>query len=79
MRSGEEVSAAPGTVEDLMLRRLAAHLLTGIHAFVNAGAWNDRGNTNMLDGGAPFYVTYETADGRHMAVGAIEPSSTPSY
>src|SRR5215208_6401387 len=27
----------------------------------------------MLDGGAPFYRTYETADGKYMAVGAIEP------
>lgn len=27
----------------------------------------------MLDGGAPFYDVYETKDGRHMAVGPIEP------
>ncbi|HZT65076.1 MAG TPA: CaiB/BaiF CoA-transferase family protein [Acidimicrobiales bacterium] len=34
--------------------------------------WKDRG-TNMLDSGAPFYDAYETADGRWVAVGAIEP------
>ena len=28
---------------------------------------------NLLDGGAPFYDVYETADGRHMSVGALEP------
>jgi len=36
------------------------------------GAWGERG-TNQLDTGAPFYETYETADGGWMAVGAIEP------
>ncbi|KAF2024126.1 hypothetical protein EK21DRAFT_94345 [Setomelanomma holmii] len=35
--------------------------------------WKRERGTNMLDGGAPFYDTYETKDGRYMAVGAIEP------
>lgn len=61
-----------GQVVDAAIVDGAAHLLTGIHAFLNAGAWTDRRSANMLDGGAPFYATYETADGRHMAVGAIE-------
>src|SRR3546814_7607277 len=29
--------------------------------------------TNLIDGGAPFYDTYETADGRHVAIGPVEP------
>src|SRR5260370_33210664 len=37
------------------------------------GMWRDERGTNLLDGGAPFYDTYETADGRHVAVGALEP------
>lgn len=37
------------------------------------GMWGDDRGTNLLDTGAPFYDTYETADGRHVAVGAIEP------
>jgi len=37
------------------------------------GLWSDERGTNLLDGGAPFYDTYECADGRHVAVGAIEP------
>ncbi|MFE6926060.1 CaiB/BaiF CoA transferase family protein [Nocardia sp. NPDC057663] len=61
-----------GQVVDAAIVDGAAHLLTGIHAFLNAGAWDDRRGANMLDGGAPYYATYETADGRHMAVGAIE-------
>ena len=32
-----------------------------------------RAGSNLLDSGAPFYDTYETADGRHVAIGAIEP------
>ncbi|ORY19188.1 CoA-transferase family III domain-containing protein [Clohesyomyces aquaticus] len=35
--------------------------------------WRRERGTNMLDGGAPFYQTYETSDGKYMAVGAIEP------
>jgi alpha-methylacyl-CoA racemase len=38
-----------------------------------AGFWSDERGTNVLDGGAPFYDTYTCADGRHVAVGAIEP------
>jgi len=35
--------------------------------------WKRERGTNMLDGGAPFYDTYETKDGGYMAVGALEP------
>jgi alpha-methylacyl-CoA racemase len=38
-----------------------------------SGMWTDVRGTNMLDGGAPYYDTYECADGRYIAVGAIEP------
>ncbi|HEY2502354.1 MAG TPA: CaiB/BaiF CoA-transferase family protein, partial [Mycobacterium sp.] len=38
-----------------------------------SGMWTDERGTNMLDGGAPYYDTYECADGRYVAVGAIEP------
>ncbi|MGW4873931.1 CoA transferase, partial [Streptomyces chartreusis] len=37
-----------------------------------AGGWQDRRGANLLDGGCPYYGTYETADGRYMAVGALE-------
>jgi alpha-methylacyl-CoA racemase len=49
---------------------LLASFLYGLRA---AGAWQDERGTNVLDTGAPFYDTYTTADGRHMAVGALEP------
>jgi alpha-methylacyl-CoA racemase len=37
------------------------------------GGWTDQRGSNLLDGGAPFYSVYATADDRYMAVGAIEP------
>ena len=49
---------------------LLASFLYGLRA---AGAWQDERGTNVLDGGAPFYDTYATADGRYLAVGALEP------
>ena len=38
-----------------------------------AGANEDRAGVNMLDGGAPFYDTYECADGKWVSIGSIEP------
>jgi alpha-methylacyl-CoA racemase len=38
-----------------------------------SGDWVDKRGENVLDGGAPWYGVYETSDGRHVAVGAIEP------
>src|SRR5262249_58330067 len=49
---------------------LPASFLYGLLA---AGAWQDGRGTNVLAGGAPFYDPYLTADGLHMAVGALEP------
>ncbi|MEI5519385.1 CaiB/BaiF CoA-transferase family protein [Streptomyces brasiliscabiei] len=50
----------------------AAHLSAMLHGMLAAGGWQDRRAANLLDGGCPFYGTYETADGRYMAVGALE-------
>lgn len=41
-------------------------------AFRGVGAWTDERGVNLLDGGAPYYDTYECSDGRHLAVGALE-------
>ncbi|MEU6851333.1 CaiB/BaiF CoA-transferase family protein [Actinacidiphila alni] len=61
-----------GQVVDAAIVDGTAHLSTMIHALLAAGAWQDRREANLLDGGAPFYGVYETADARHMAVGALE-------
>ena len=51
----------------------AANALTPfLHGLRAAGAWTDQRHDNILDGGAPFYRCYEAADGRFLAVAAIE-------
>jgi len=42
-------------------------------AFLASGTFKEERAANLLDGGAPYYDIYETADGRHMSVGALEP------
>ncbi|KIC51335.1 CaiB/BaiF CoA-transferase family protein [Tateyamaria sp. ANG-S1] len=44
-----------------------------LHGFMANGFWSDRPGTNWLDGGAPFYRCYRCADGRDIAVAALEP------
>ncbi|QKW30293.1 CoA transferase [Streptomyces seoulensis] len=61
-----------GQVVDAAIVDGAAHLATMIHGMLAAGAWQDRRGANLLDGGCPYYGAYETADGAHMAVGALE-------
>ncbi|MEU6464232.1 CaiB/BaiF CoA-transferase family protein [Streptomyces sp. NPDC046976] len=61
-----------GQVVDAAIVDGTAHLSAMIHAMLFAGAWQDRRGANLLDGGCPYYGTYETADGGHMAVGALE-------
>ncbi|MEU8675194.1 CaiB/BaiF CoA-transferase family protein [Streptomyces sp. NPDC048560] len=61
-----------GQVVDAAIVDGAAHLATMIHGMLGAGSWQDRRGSNLLDGGCPFYGTYETADGQYMAVGPLE-------
>lgn len=61
-----------GQVVDAAIVDGVAHLLSGTHSIMATGTWVDKRGVNLLDGGAPFYSVYETADGRHMAVGALE-------
>jgi alpha-methylacyl-CoA racemase len=62
-----------GQVVDAAIVDGAAVLSTMMYGLMSAGTWQDRRGVNILDTGAPFYDVYETADGRHMAVGALEP------
>ncbi|MFD9439746.1 CaiB/BaiF CoA transferase family protein [Streptomyces sp. NPDC060006] len=61
-----------GQVVDAAIVDGTAHLASMIHGMLAAGGWQDRRGANLLDGGCPYYGTYETADGRYMAVGALE-------
>ncbi|MEQ8248894.1 MAG: CaiB/BaiF CoA-transferase family protein [Alphaproteobacteria bacterium] len=62
-----------GQVVDAAMVDGAAQLMTMFNALAAAGHWPSGRGENLLDGGAPFYDTYETKDGRYVAVGAIEP------
>ncbi|MEU5595778.1 CaiB/BaiF CoA-transferase family protein [Streptomyces sp. NPDC020298] len=62
-----------GQVVDAAIVDGTAHLSAMIHGMLAAGGWQDRRRANLLDGGCPYYGTYETADGGYMAVGALEP------
>ena len=63
-----------GQVIDVAMLDGAAALTTQLHAFWTSGTWTENRGVNILDSGAPFYDVYETADGKWMAVGAIEPT-----
>ena len=69
----ERASSGRGQVVDAAMVDGASLLMTLIHEFRAEGAWPAARGQNLLDGGAPFYATYETGDGRHVAVGALEP------
>jgi alpha-methylacyl-CoA racemase len=69
----ERERSGQGQVVDAAMVDGAALLSTMVWAFRGLGLWSDERGTNLLDTGAPFYEVYETADGRHIAVGAIEP------
>jgi alpha-methylacyl-CoA racemase len=61
-----------GTVVDASIFEGATSLMTMFYGLADAGQWQAGRASNMLDGGAPYYSCYETADGGWMAVGAIE-------
>jgi alpha-methylacyl-CoA racemase len=62
-----------GQVVDAAIVDGTAHLATMVLGMLAGGSWRDARGENLLDSGAPWYDVYETADGRHLAVGALEP------
>lgn len=64
---------APGQVVDAAMTEGSALLASMSWGFKAAGMWRDGPGANLLSGAAPFYRAYACADGRHVAVGAIEP------
>ncbi len=69
----ERERSGRGQVVDAAMVDGSALLSSFLYGLRAAGAWQDERGTNVLDGGAPFYDTYTTADGRYVAVGALEP------
>ena len=69
----ERERSGTGQVVDAAMLEGAGVLAHMLWSMYGGGAWNADRGTNFLDGGAPFYDTYECADGGYMAVGAVEP------
>jgi alpha-methylacyl-CoA racemase len=70
----EAQKSGKGQVVDAAMVDGTALLLGALYGMAGAGLWNaDDREANMLDGGAHFYGTYETKDGKHVAIGSIEP------
>jgi alpha-methylacyl-CoA racemase len=69
----ERSRSGRGQVVDAAMVDGASLLVSFIHGLRAQGLWQDARGTNLLDSGAPFYDTYETADGLFMSVGALEP------
>lgn len=69
----EAARSGQGQVVDAAMVDGAALLTTLFHGMRAMGFWRDERGTNLLDSGSHFYDVYETADGRYVAIGALEP------
>ena len=70
----EVAKSGEGQVVDVAMVDGTAQLMWMMQGFQQIGAWNaDERESNLLDGAAHFYDTYECADGKYVAIGAIEP------
>tara|TARA_R110002073_G_scaffold90101_1_gene212940 strand:- start:7696 stop:8850 length:1155 start_codon:yes stop_codon:yes gene_type:complete len=62
-----------GQVVDAAMIDGAAALMASTFAANQVGFWSDERGTNLLDSGSHFYEVYETADGKYISLGSIEP------
>jgi alpha-methylacyl-CoA racemase len=69
----ERATSGQGQVIDAAIVDGVASLLAMPLMMMAHGRWRDERGVNLLDGGVPWYDVYETADGKWMAVGALEP------
>jgi alpha-methylacyl-CoA racemase len=69
----ERDRSGTGQVVDAAMVDGSAVLTTMFYAFRAMGFWNDERASNLLDGGAYFYDTYETSDGKWVSIGSLEP------
>jgi alpha-methylacyl-CoA racemase len=69
----ERQTSGKGQTVDAAMVDGASALMALIHNMIAKGLWSETRNANLLDGGAPFYRSYECADGLFIAVGPLEP------
>lgn len=65
-------NGAPGQVVDCAMLDGVSQLMSAFQAFRQQGSWSSDREDNIVDGGAPYYGTYETRDGKYVSVGAME-------
>lgn len=75
----ERQTSGLGQVVDAAMVDGVPLLLSSVLRSLADGSWSDERGSNVLDGGAPFYTTYECAEGGFIAVGAIEPAFYQSF
>jgi alpha-methylacyl-CoA racemase len=68
----EAERSGKGQVVDAAMVDGAASLMTMHFGYLQAGFWRNSRGENAVDGGSPYYTTYQTRDGKYMAVGAVE-------
>lgn len=68
----EARTSGKGQVVDAAMTDGAASLMTMFYGMMATGNWRDQRGVNLLDTGAPWYDTFECADGKFVAIGAIE-------
>lgn len=69
----EAQKSGKGQVVDAAMIDGSAALMAMMYGFRASGYWADERGSNMVDGGAHFYDTYETSDGKYVSIGSIEP------
>ncbi|HBZ43707.1 MAG TPA: carnitine dehydratase [Maritimibacter sp.] len=69
----ERQTSGKGQVVDAAMVDGASAMMGLVHSMIARGQWSEEREANLLDGGAPFYRTYECADGKFFAVGPLEP------
>ena len=69
----EAQRSGQGQVVDAAIVDGVASLMASTYAFHSTGMWQPERQSNMLDGGAPFYDCYECKDGKWVSIGSIEP------
>jgi alpha-methylacyl-CoA racemase len=68
----EAQQSGRGQVIDAAMLDGVTNLMSAFQGFAQFGSWTEKRADNIVDGGAPFYGTYATQDGKYVAVGAIE-------
>src|SRR6185503_17349773 len=69
----EAARSGKGQVVDAAMTDGSAALMAAVYGIKARGGWTNERGSNLLDGGAPFYGTYQCKDGKWISVGSLEP------